>query len=65
MEGFVPIGAPPGDYIRRRVKKCGIYLGLPGMRYGSIDPASGFSMTELEYRQAVGSNKPRLMFVME
>jgi hypothetical protein len=65
MEDFVPIGHPPGEYIRQRVEASEIYLGGLGMRYGAIDPSSGFSMTELEYRQAVASSKPRLMFVMD
>jgi hypothetical protein len=65
MGGFVPAASPPGEYIRQRVEESEVYLGVLGMRYGSIDSNSGFSMTELEYRQAVASNKPRLMFVMD
>ncbi len=65
MEEFTPGTPAPGEYIRQRVEESDIYLGLLGMRYGSIDANSGFSMTELEYRQAVASNKPRLMFVMD
>ena len=34
------------------------------MRYGSIDPATGLSMTELEYRQAVVDKKKLCVFLI-
>jgi hypothetical protein len=34
------------------------------MRYGYVDSGTGLSMTELEYRQAVASDKKICMFVM-
>src|SRR5438045_462032 len=63
MEEFLPGIAPP-EYIRQQVEESEVFIGLLGMRYGSIDEASGLSMTELEYRQALASGKPRYMFVM-
>jgi hypothetical protein len=36
--------------IQSRDAEADVYLGVLGMRYGSIDPSSGFSMTELEYK---------------
>jgi hypothetical protein len=65
MEEFLPAGASPAEYIRRRVEESEFYLAVVGMRYGSIDQASGFSMTELEYRQAVASNIERYIFLMD
>ncbi|MFN8635680.1 MAG: DUF4062 domain-containing protein [Chloroflexota bacterium] len=64
MEDFLPAGEAPGTYIRKRVNQADAYVGIIGKRYGFIDPTSGLSMTELEYRQAVVSKKPIYMFVM-
>lgn len=65
MEEFQPAGMLPADYIRDRVEEAEVYLGIVGLRYGSIDPVSGFSMTELEYRQAVASKKERYIFSLD
>lgn len=64
MEDFPTCGTAPADFIRQEVNRAEVYVGVLGMRYGYVDPALGFSMTELEYRQAVASRKPRHMFVM-
>ena len=64
MEEFLASGTAPVDLIRQEVTRAEAYLGVIGMRYGSVDPALGFSMTELEYRQAVASRKPRHVFVI-
>ncbi len=65
MEEFTPSTRPPVDVIRQKVNEGEIYLGILGMRYGYVDPGTGLSMTELEYRQAVASNRPICMFVMD
>jgi O-acetyl-ADP-ribose deacetylase (regulator of RNase III) len=65
MEAFAPAAQAPADLIRRKVDQSQIYLGILGMRYGYVDPGSGLSMTELEYRQAVASDKRICMFVMD
>jgi O-acetyl-ADP-ribose deacetylase (regulator of RNase III) len=64
MEEFSPAGEMPGTYIRRKVTQAEVFVGVIGRRYGYIDPTSGLSMTELEYRQAVVSKKPLYIFVM-
>jgi len=64
MEDFPPEATPPADYIRQRVVESENYVLILGMRYGYIDPASGISMTELEYHQAVSTGKPLRIFVM-
>jgi len=51
------------------VEDADVYIGILGMRYGSIidEPQLNperLSVTELEYRQAVKLGKPRLIFVM-
>jgi len=52
------------------VAACDLYIGIIGLRYGYV-PASKLcnpkrlSMTELEYRQAVTKNRPRLIFLKD
>ncbi|MBI4494175.1 MAG: DUF4062 domain-containing protein [Chloroflexi bacterium] len=65
MEEFDPSREPPSVFIQRRVNEARVYLGVLGMRYGSIDASSGLSMTELEYRQAIASDKELHMFVLD
>lgn len=65
MEDFPPSSSAPGEYIQQRVREARIYLGVIGMRYGCVDPGTGISMTELEYRQAAADLKPVYMYVMD
>jgi len=65
MEEFAPTAQPPADLIRRKVCEGQVFIGILGMRYGYVDPGTGLSMTELEYRQAIASNKKICMFVMD
>jgi len=65
MEDFTPESSAPADMIRRRVTESEVYLGVLGMRYGFVDSATGLSMTELEYQQALASSKPLHIFVMD
>lgn len=65
MEDFEANPLAPADLIRQKVMESNVYLGILGMRYGYVDDASGLSMTELEYRQAVAGNKDIRMFVMD
>ncbi len=64
MEEFTPTAQAPADLIRRKVNEGRVYLCILGMRYGYVDPGTGLSMTELEYRQAIASDKRICMFVM-
>jgi len=65
MEDFEANALAPAELIRTKVIESEIYLGILGMRYGYVDEASGLSMTELEYRQAIASGKDIRMFVMD
>jgi O-acetyl-ADP-ribose deacetylase (regulator of RNase III) len=65
MEEFDPTVRAPVDLIRQKVNEAEVYLGILGMRYGYVDPGTGLSMTELEYRQAIASGKDIFMFVMD
>jgi len=65
MEDFEANPLAPAELIQQKVMESNIYLGILGMRYGFVDDASGLSMTELEYRQAVAGKKDIRMFVMD
>lgn len=63
--GADPVNQPPANKIIEEVKEADIYVGVFGVRYGSIDPATGISMTELEFRQAKSSNKILLLYLIK
>lgn len=47
------------------VRECRIYVGIIGMRYGSIDKNSGKSFTELEYDEAIKNKLPVLIYIFD
>lgn len=49
--------------ITDEVKKADIYLGIFGTRYGYVNENTNMSMTEIEYREALASNKPILVYI--
>jgi len=61
--GAAPDVAPAAAIVEE-VRKADAYVGIFGVRYGSIDPATGLSMTELEFREAEAAKKPMLLYVM-
>jgi len=63
--GADPNNHPPANKIVEEVNKADIYIGIFGVRYGSIDPATGISMTELEYQQAKSSNMRMLLYLIK
>jgi tetratricopeptide (TPR) repeat protein len=65
MEAFGARDDLPADACIQFVDKCDLYIGFLGVRYGSLDPKTGWSMTETEYRRAVAQNKPRLIFLID
>ena len=64
MEGFTPTAQPPAQLICEKVDSAKVYVGILGMRYGSLDETTGLSMTETEYRRALTGGKPVRMFLM-
>src|SRR5439155_16835500 len=48
METFGSDAARPDVISVRRVRECDLFVGIYAHRYGSIDPTSGKSTTELE-----------------
>jgi hypothetical protein len=65
METFGADDSPPKEYCLRRVQDSDMYVGIFGMRYGSIDEETGASITELEYRKAEEKRLPCLIYLME
>lgn len=53
------------ETIKRWIDDSDIYMLLLGGRYGSIEPSSGLSYTEVEYRYALENNKPFFALVMD
>ena len=49
--------------ITDEVKKADIYLGIFETRYGYVDENTNMSMPEIEYREALASNKPILVYI--
>jgi len=47
------------------VSRADVYVGIFAHLYGYIDPESGLSMTELEYRKARECNIPCLIYMMD
>jgi hypothetical protein len=56
MEAFTADTSSPEDYDARLVKECDVYIGIIGMRYGSLT-SEGISHTEHEYNTALKENK--------
>ncbi|MBV8857610.1 MAG: DUF4062 domain-containing protein [Acidobacteria bacterium] len=62
MENFGSRPKSPREVCLREVAASHIYVGLFGSRYGSLDPVSGLSMTEIEYREARRCGLPCLIY---
>ena len=61
-------GAAPGNAVEnclRWVRASNVYLGVLGMCYGSREPRSGMSFTELEYDEAMRLNLPCLVYLID
>jgi transcriptional regulator with XRE-family HTH domain len=68
MEDAVARNARPMDQCRADVASCDVYVGIFAHRYGYMPPhdnPEGKSITELEYRHAVGLGKPCLVFLLK
>ncbi|MBI4732003.1 MAG: DUF4062 domain-containing protein [Chloroflexi bacterium] len=64
MELFTAGDKSQWEVIQRWISDCDIYMIILGGRYGSIEPSSGLSYTELEYDFAVSSGKPYFAVVI-
>jgi hypothetical protein len=61
-------GAAPGNAVEnclRWVQASDVYVGILGMSYGSRDPRSGESFTEIEYDEAMRIKLPCLLYLID
>lgn len=64
MELFTAGDKSQWEIIQRWITESDIYVLILGGRYGSIEPKSGMSYTELEYDFAISSGKPFFSIVI-
>ncbi len=65
MEYFTASSKPQWEVIEKFIPQCDYYIIISAGRYGSIEPSSGLSYTEKEYRLAKMTKIPILGFVHE
>lgn len=65
MEFFGALPDTPKEECLRLVRASNIFVGIIGMRYGSVDNADGKSMTQLEYEEAQAVRLPTLMYLID
>ena len=65
MELFAAGDESQMEVIKQWIDESDIYLLIFGGRYGSIDPKSGKSYTQLEYEYALNKNKPLFACVIK
>ena len=63
MEDYVAADERPLDRCLADVRRCDIYVGLLGWRYGYVPPKRTRSITELELREALKEKKRCLIFM--
>lgn len=65
MEYFGALPETPKNECLRIVRSCRFYVGIFAMRYGSIDPESGKSLTQMEYEEAQRLRLPSLIYLLD
>ncbi|EGR1699863.1 DUF4062 domain-containing protein [Vibrio parahaemolyticus] len=65
MELFTAGDQSQWDIIKRWIDESDVYMLILGGRYGSVEPESGLSYTELEYNYALEVGKPLFAVVIQ
>ncbi len=65
MEYFGSLPDTPKEECLRIVRSCRAYIGIFAMRYGSVDEATGKSLTHLEYEEAQRIHLPSLIYLWD
>lgn len=65
MESFGALPETPKEECLRLVRSANAYIGILGMCYGTIDPSSGKSLTQLEYEEAKALHLPSLIYIID
>lgn len=65
MEAFVATDVEQFEVIKKVIDLCDYYVLIIGKRYGSVNPATGLSYTEMEYEYAKQQQIPVLVFAID
>jgi len=68
VHGMEYFGSKPGSPVEEciaAVRSCKVYIGIFGMRYGSIPDGQELSMTHLEYKEAQDNKMPSLIYIID
>ncbi|EKO3926134.1 DUF4062 domain-containing protein [Vibrio metschnikovii] len=65
MELFTAGDQSQWNIIKRWIDESDVYMLILGGRYGSVEPESGLSYTELEYNYALETGKPLFAVVIQ
>jgi len=68
VRGMEYFGSKPGSPIEeclKAVRSCKVYIGIFGMRYGSVPDGYDRSMTHLEYEEAQRQGLPSLVYLID
>ena len=64
MEAFVASDTEQFEVIKKVIDLCDYYILIIGKRYGSVNPKTGLSYTEMEYDYAKSKGIPVLVFAI-
>lgn len=65
MEYFGSSPKNPLEVCLETVRNCKVFIGIIGMRYGSIDEKTRKSFTQLEYEEAIKNRIPTLIYIID
>lgn len=65
MEQFGARKSSPLETCLAEVEQSDIYVGIIGMRYGSEEPTTGKSYSQLEYEKAIAQDKEILIYIID
>ena len=68
IKGMEYFGSSPQnslDTCIEQVQESKIFIGIVGMRYGSVDDETGLSYSQLEYEEAIKRKIPTLIYIID
>lgn len=65
MEAFVATDLAQFEVIKKVIDLCDYYVLIIGKKYGSVNPNTGISYTEMEYDYAISKGIPVLVFALD
>jgi hypothetical protein len=65
MESFVATDTEQFEVIKKVIDLCDYYILIIGKRYGSVNPDTEISYTEMEYEYAKSKDIPVLVFAID